>query len=49
MFSIDHRLGHATITPDYDYRVASRWQVAGGRYMTGQEAEDTRQRRNRRK
>lgn len=28
LFSIDYRLGHITITPDYDYRVASRYMTA---------------------
>lgn len=42
LFSVDYRYGHITITPDYDYRIA-------GRYMSGQEAEDTRQRLSRRK
>ncbi|MFM0235585.1 hypothetical protein [Paraburkholderia sediminicola] len=41
MFSIDHRFGHITITPDHDYRVA-------GRYMTGPEAEAMLQRRSKR-
>jgi hypothetical protein len=42
LFSVDHRCGHITITPDYDYRIA-------GRYMTVPEAEATRQRLSRRK
>ncbi|WP_454825070.1 hypothetical protein [Paraburkholderia xenovorans] len=41
LFSIDHRCGHITITPDYDYRVA-------GRYMTAAEAEAMLQRRSKR-
>ncbi len=41
LFSVDHRCGHITITPDYDYRIASR-------YMTGQEAEAMLQRRSKR-
>jgi hypothetical protein len=32
LFSIDYRLGHITITPDYDYRVS-------GRYMSAPETE----------
>jgi len=39
MFSIDYRHGHITITPDYDYRIASR-------YMTEPEAEAMLQRRS---
>ena len=42
LFSVDHRCGHITITPDYDYRIA-------GRYMTATEAKATRQRLSRRK
>lgn len=42
LFSIDHRYGHITITPDHDYMI-------GNRYLTGPEAEDTRQRLSRRK
>lgn len=38
LFRFDYRLGHITITPDYDYRVA-------GRYMTEPEAEAMLQRR----
>ncbi|WP_250493208.1 hypothetical protein [Caballeronia sp. GAWG1-1] len=41
LFSIDYRHGHITVTPDYDYRIASR-------YMTEPEAEAMLQRRNRR-
>ncbi len=41
MFSVDHRSGRITITPDYDYRVA-------GRYMTGPEVEAMLQRRRKR-
>ncbi|WP_454871578.1 hypothetical protein [Paraburkholderia xenovorans] len=41
MFSVDHRYGHITITPDYDYRIA-------GRYMTAPEAEAMLQRRRKR-
>jgi hypothetical protein len=41
MFSVDHRFGHITITPDYDYRVASR-------YMTESETEAMLQRRGKR-
>jgi hypothetical protein len=39
--SIDYRHGHITITPDYDYRIASR-------YMSEPEAEAMLQRRSRR-
>jgi hypothetical protein len=41
LFSIDYRLGHITITPDYDYRVA-------GRYMSTPETEAMLQRRSKR-
>ncbi len=41
LFSIDDRYGHITITPDHDYMI-------GNRYLTGPEAEDTRQRLSRR-
>ena len=41
LFSIDYRLGHITITPDYDYRVA-------GRYMSTPETETMLQRRSKR-
>ncbi|EIF31624.1 hypothetical protein BCh11DRAFT_07154 [Burkholderia sp. Ch1-1] len=41
MFSVDHRSGRITITPDYDYRVA-------GRYMTPTEADAMLQRRRKR-
>lgn len=41
LFSIDHRRGHITITPDYDYRVA-------GRYMSAPETEPMLLRRRRR-
>jgi len=41
MFSVDHRFGRITITPDYDYRVA-------GRYMTEPEVEAMLQRRGKR-
>ena len=27
MFSVDHRVGHITITPDHDYRVAGRYMA----------------------
>jgi hypothetical protein len=42
LFTIDYRLGHITITPDYDYRVA-------GRYMTAPETGAMLQRRSKRK
>jgi hypothetical protein len=42
MFSVDHRSGHITITPDYDYRVA-------GRYMNELEVEAMLQRRSKQK
>lgn len=42
LFSVDHRFGHVTITPDYDYRVA-------GRYMTAPETKAMLQRRSKRK
>lgn len=41
LFSIDYRLGHITITPDYDYRVA-------GTYMSAPETEAMLQRRSKR-
>jgi hypothetical protein len=30
MFSVDHRFGHVTITPEYGYRVAGRYMLAVG-------------------
>ena len=41
VFSVDHRYGHITITPDYDYRIV-------GRYMTAPETETMLQRRSKR-
>jgi len=41
LLSIDYRLGHITITPDYDYSVA-------GKYMSAPETKAMLQRRSRR-
>ncbi|WJF90293.1 hypothetical protein QS306_00970 [Paraburkholderia bonniea] len=42
MFSVDHRYGHITITPDHDYRIA-------GCYMTEPETTAMLERRSKRK